>query len=118
MITCPHCHRTTSQVKVGLTPSGSQRYLCHHCQRKYTPHPKDPGYPESLRHQALQLYVDGMNLRRIARHLGIVHQTVANWVNARAASLPDHPPQPDTTTVVEQDELYTFVTAKKTKPMS
>jgi transposase-like protein len=70
-----------------------------------------------MRQQALQWYVDGMNLRRIARHLGVVHQTVANWVAAHAASLPDQPPQPETTAVIEQDELYTFVTAKKTKSM-
>lgn len=63
---------------------------------------------------AIRLYVDGMNLRRIARHLGVVHQTVANWVAAQAASLPDTPPQPETVTVIEQDELYTFVEAKKT----
>jgi transposase-like protein len=118
MITCPHCHQTTLQVKVGRTPSGSQRYLCRYCHRKYTPDPKDPGYPESLRRQALQLYVDGMNLRRIARQLGIVHQTVANWVKAHADTLPDLPPQPEATTIVEQDELYTFVKTKKTPPMS
>ena len=35
-----------------------------------------------------------MNLRRIARHLGVVHQTVANWVAAYAATLPDTPPAP------------------------
>lgn len=118
MITCPHCCQTTRQVKVGLTPSGSQRYLCHQCQRKYTPIPKDAGYPERLRHQALQLYVDGMNLRRIARHLGIVHQTVANWVKAYADLLPNLPPQPNPTTIIEQDELYTFIKAKKTPPTS
>ena len=66
----------------------------------------------------MRLYVDGMNLRRIARHLGVVHQTVANWVQAYAASLPVTPPQPDTVTVIEQDELYTFVEAKKTKSIS
>jgi transposase-like protein len=114
---CPNCYETTRQTKVGTTKAGSQRYKCQHCGRKYTPDPKPQGYPESMRQQALQWYVDGMNLRRIARHLGVVHQTVANWVAAHAASLPDQPPQPETTAVIEQDELYTFVTAKKTKSM-
>ena len=41
--------------------------------------------------QALQYNVDGMNLRRIARHLGIHHRTVSLWVKARAASLPEVP---------------------------
>ena len=115
MNTCPHCHEATRQVKIGRTKAGSQRYQCQHCQRKYTPAPKEQGYPDSVRQQALRLYVDGMNLRRIARQLGVVHQTVANWVKAHAATLPNTPPQPDSVTVVEQDELYTFVKTKKTK---
>lgn len=115
MNTCPHCQQNTRQVKVGRTKAGSQRYQCQHCRRRYTPQPKAQGYPDSVRQQAMRLYVDGMNLRRIARHLGVVHQSVANWVAAHAALLPDTPPQPETVTVIEQDELYTFVEAKKTK---
>jgi transposase-like protein len=118
MNTCPHCQQTSRQVKVGRTKAGSQRYQCQYCHRRYTPQPKEQGYPEALRQQAIRLYVDGMNLRRIARHLGVMHQTVANWVAAQAAHLPDKPPQPETVTVIEQDERYTFVEAKKTKSIS
>lgn len=82
MITCPKCQNTTRQVKVGRTEAGSQRYQCQHCGHKHTPAPKQQGYPDEIRQQALRLYVDGMNLRRIARHLGVVHQTVANWVKS------------------------------------
>ena len=112
--TCPHCQRSDRQLRVGQTTAGSQRYLCVYCQRKYTPQPKRRGYADALRRQAIQFYVDGMNLRRIARHLGVVHQTVANWVAAYAATLPDTPPLPPTDPqhpllpVVELDELYTF----------
>jgi len=112
---CPHCQESTRQVKVGRTKAGSQRFQCQYCRRRYTPHPQEQGYPESMRQQAIRWYVDGMNLRRIARHLGVVHQTVANWVAAHTATLPATPPQPETITVIEQDELYTFVETKKTK---
>ena len=117
-ILCPHCQRADRQLKVGRNTSGSQRYLCVFCQRKYTPQPKPQGYDAAIRHQAIQLYVDGMNLRRIARHLGVVHQTVANWVAAYAATLPDAPPAPPhdqqhPLPVVELDELYTFEGEKK-----
>jgi transposase-like protein len=117
-MTCPHCGHGTHQQKVGFNPTGSQRYLCVHCQRKYTPHPHHQGYAEAVRQQALQLYVDGLSLRRIARHLGVVHQTVANWVMAYAATLPDAPPAPPHNrqhplAVVELDELYTFEGTKK-----
>jgi transposase-like protein len=112
--TCPRCAQTLRQLRVGRNRSGSQRYLCSFCQRKYTPHPQVHGYDAALRRQAIEWYVDGMNLRRIARHLGVVHQTVANWVAAYAATVPDAPPLPPRDPqqpllpVVELDELYTF----------
>jgi transposase len=61
------------------------------------------------------MYVDGINLRRIARHLGVVHQTVANWVSAAADRLPAQPVQPANVDVAELDELFTFVARKKTR---
>lgn len=115
MSTCPHCQRTDQQVKVGRNASGSQRYLCRVCHRKYTPEPKAHGYSEEMRRQALQMYVDGMGFRRIARTLGVAHRTVINWVNAHAARLPDEPPIPEGDLEVnELDELFTFVGSKKT----
>lgn len=118
-MTCPHCGRTEGQLKIGTNASGSQRYLCKACQRKYTPEPTHHGYADALRQQALQLYVDGVNLRRIGRILGITHQTVANWVAAYAQHLPDTPPAPPAPHMVhELDELYTFVGEKKTESTS
>jgi hypothetical protein len=55
-----------------------------------------------------------MNFRRIARHLDVSHQTVINWINAHVATLPDTPPLPDEVGVLEQDELFTFISEKKT----
>lgn len=110
---CPYCHSSERQVKAGRTKAGSQRYKCQHCQRRYTPQPKAIGYEEALRQQAVRLDVDGMNFRRIARHLGVNHQTVINWVKAYVAQLPEVPAQPDHVTVLEGDELFTFVGNKK-----
>lgn len=118
MSECPYCQATEKQVKVGHTEAGSQRYLCKQCQRKYTPNPKVVGYGDELRQQAVRLYVDGMNFRRIGRQLGVNHQTVINWINAHVATLPESPPLPGEVTVVEQDELYTFIGDKKTMPTS
>jgi len=84
-----------------------------HCKCKYTPEPKPRGYPEEMRRQALQLYIDGMNLRRIGRHLGIHHRTVSLWVQAHAASLPEAP-LPEEVKEAEMDELFTFIGHKKT----
>jgi transposase-like protein len=119
MITCPHCQRTEQQIKIGHNASGSQRYLCKACQRKYTPQPKEQGYPEETRRQVLQHYVDGMNIRRIARVVGVSRQTVSNWVNAHANTLPDAPPlPPGPIEVNELDELFTFVGSQKTTSTS
>ena len=116
-ITCPACQQTTRQLRVGRNRSGSQRYRCAFCQRKYTPQPTPHGDDAALRRQAIEWYVDEMGLRRIARHLGVVHQTVANWVAAHAATLPDAPPVPphdaqQPLAVVELDALDTFAGQK------
>jgi transposase-like protein len=93
--------------------------LCKVCQRKYTPEPNEAGYPQAVRRQVLELYVDGMNMRRIARMVGVSHQTVANWVAAHADRLPDTPPLPEGPQEVhELDELFTFIGDKKTKSTS
>jgi len=60
----------------------------------------------------VQLYVDGMNLRRIGRHLGVHHQSVANWVKAHAEKLPEVPEKVEK---AEMDELFTFIGDKKTQ---
>jgi transposase-like protein len=88
---CPNCQATTRQNKAGKTDAGSQRYRCMHCQRKYTPNPKHHGYPVSLRKRAAEMYVDGGNLRRIARHLKVSPQTVSLWVTDVAEALPNAP---------------------------
>jgi len=88
-----------------------------HCQRKYTPAPKQHGYPESMRQRALEMYVDGVNLRRIARFLKLHHRTVSLWVKRHAEPLPPAPVQEPGHTA-ELDELFTFIGDKKTKSTS
>lgn len=71
------------------------------------------GYAANIRTQAVKMYVDGLNFRRIARLLGVHHQTVINWVNAAAEYVPAAPPVPSEVETVEMDELYTFIKTKK-----
>lgn len=118
MTTCPTCAQTRYQVKDGFTSAGSQRMRCQACGYRYTPTPKVAGYAPDLRAQALKMYVDGLNFRRIGRLLGVHHQTVINWVNTAAARVPDAAPSPSTAETVELDELYTFVGQKKSESMS
>lgn len=115
MMKCPYCQAEDHQMKAGRTEAGSQRYRCGRCQRRYTPEPKEHGYPNELRQQAIQLYADGMNYRQIGRQVGVDHVTVMLWVKAHADQLPSTPPQPSEVGVIELDELFTFVGTKKTK---
>jgi transposase-like protein len=111
---CPYCSETSRQNKAGKTAAGSQRYRCMHCHRKYTPDPKPQGYPAHLRERAAEMYVDGGNFRRVARHLKVHHRTVALWVADHAEALPNAP-MPQDVKEAEMDELYTFIGDKKTK---
>ncbi|MEZ4641644.1 MAG: helix-turn-helix domain-containing protein [Chloroflexota bacterium] len=116
MIQCPYCQQTAKQVKNGKTQAGSQLYKCQTCQRKYTPNPKSKGYDKTTRQQALRLVFDGNSQRQAARHAGVSHGTVANWVKEHADSLPEKAPIPHTPAeVAEQDEMFTFIGEKKTE---
>jgi transposase len=84
---------------------------------KYTPEPKAWAYDEQTRQKALELYVDGMSLRRIARHLGVHHRTVSLWVEAKANTLPPAA-VPEAVKVAEMDELFTFIGEKKSRSTS
>ena len=58
------------------------------------------------------MYIDGTNLRRISRHLGLHHRTVSLWVQAYAKEIPNAP-VPERVEVAEMDELFTFIGNKK-----
>jgi len=108
---CPYCKATQNQIKAGKNKSGSQKYLCKVCQRRYTPEPSQL-YSEEMRLQAVKFYADGMNYRRIARHLAVDHKTVINWVNAYTAQLLEAP-MPEDVNNAELDELFTYIGSKK-----
>jgi transposase-like protein len=82
MSCCPHCQATEDQATYGRTPRSSQRYKCRFCQRVYTPEPLPLGYSDEVKREAVRLYLEGTNFRRIGRILGVNHQPVINWVNA------------------------------------
>jgi transposase-like protein len=110
---CPHCASSEQQTKSGHTRTGSQRYKCKGCQRIYTPDPKPLGYPEGTKREAVRLYLEGTNFRRIGRILSVNHQSVVNWVNAYHAGLPAAGPPIARPATLEMDELLTFVGSKE-----
>jgi len=120
-IPCIHCC-SPATVKAGRNRSVTQRYQCAACRRYFTPLPKEQGHGASTHEQAVRLYLEGMSFRAIGRLLGVVHQSVANWVAAYAARVPtdptDHPlPDAEGEGTVEVDELETFI-GGKSRPIS
>lgn len=83
-----------------------------HCQGKYTPNPKHNGYPESLRKRATEMYVDGDNLRRIARDLKVSPQCISLGVTDMAKALPNAPITNEVEEA-EMDKIFTFIGDEK-----
>ena len=109
---CPYCDTAKALVRAGRNPSGSQRHQCRACRRYVTLQRKPMGYEAERKERALQLYLEGMSQRAIGRVLHVNHQTVANWLRAYATQLPQAVSDPNPTTVVEVDELVSFVGKK------
>ena len=118
MTRCLHCEAIEDQTTYGRTKRGSQRYKCRGCQRVYTPEPLPLGYSAEVKREAVRLYLEGTNFRRIGRILGVNHQSVINWVNSYHASLPPARRPVAAPETLEMDELFTFVGSKKRKPTS
>ncbi|MCS7061803.1 MAG: hypothetical protein RMN25_11655 [Anaerolineae bacterium] len=112
---CKHCD-SEQTVKAGKNGSGSQRYRCKGCGRHFTPNPNAIVYPPAIRQEAVAMDVDGHGYRRTGRNVRVNHQSVATWVKAaaqQALAAPIPRPPVDDNTVVERDELFTFVGNKK-----
>jgi hypothetical protein len=118
MSQCPHCLSSERQTKSGYTRTGSQRHKCRDCQRIYTPDPKPLGYPDETKREAVRLYLEGTNFRRVGRILSVNHQSVVNWVNSYHAGLPAAATAVTKPKTLEMDELFTFIGSKKGKPTS
>jgi hypothetical protein len=104
---------SSSVRRWGHNRAGTQRYRCLACRRNFTPAPKEQGHGAALHEQAVRFYLEGMSLRAIGRLLGVVHQSVANWVAAAGMQLPEAVADAAPTETVEVDELLTFVGRKK-----
>ena len=119
MSKCPHCQSYVRQNKAGLTRFGSSRFFCCLCRRTYTPQPKEQGHPRSVRQEAVRYSLEGLSQRKVARLLRVSPQSVANWLEAAGDKLQESgmalvPPELAALCgeIMEQDELYTFCTAK------
>jgi len=108
---CPKCGERSNQIRNGRTAANSQRYKCKICLNRYTPNPQEIGYDEEVRLQALRLYLEGVSLRGVSRILSVNHQSVANWINRFANTIPmDMPPSILETAIL--DGIYENLSTK------
>ena len=107
---CPKCGSKES-AKAGFI-GGKQRYQCKSCPCKYTRStPKGKGL--EAQKAAQKLYLSGVSMRRIGHIMGVSTVAVLKWIRKipiEHSSLPA-----GKATVVELDELCTFLTQKNAK---
>ena len=85
---CPKCGATTKQRKMGFTRSGTQRYICGHCKKTYTPEAKRREYPEEIRKQAIKMYYSGVSANQVGK---MFHMNKGNGKSERSAAKDQFP---------------------------
>ncbi len=108
---CPDCQ--SSDVRKSGLKQGAQRYRCKACGRYMTDRPRR--FSAELKAQAVDMYLNNVGIRKIARFVGASPAGVLRWIRKEHAHLQArvaqaNPPQdaaaPD---IIEMDEIYTFV---------
>lgn len=77
---CLNCGAEEKQWKLGFNRSGTQRYVCGCCGRKYTPEPKRNRYSEEERKEAIKMYYSGASGRQVGSYFGFSKANVYNWI--------------------------------------
>jgi transposase-like protein len=104
---CPKCG-SLDKVKAGFIGE-KQRYQCKNCACKYT-RSTPKGLAPITWKLAKELYASGLSLRKIGNLIGVSTPAVLKQIrkiDTTACRL-----EPQKTTVVELDELCTFLTKK------
>jgi transposase-like protein len=107
---CPKCG-SADKAKAGFVKE-VQRWQCKNCPCKYTRStPKGKG--KAAWEMARELYASGVSLRRIGQLMGV--STVAVLKQMRKTETSQSRLSPEPATVIELDELCTFLTKKNAR---
>ena len=112
-INCHHC-LSKNYVKNG-SYKGVQRYLCKTCKRSFTSNGLRT--PIEKKKQALEMYLNSVGIRKIARFLKVSPSTILYWIKKTKILKPQEKQYKRKfreNDCIEMDEIYTFV-QKKTK---
>ncbi len=103
---CTRC-KSANKVKRGIVKC-RQRYTCKDCGYNYTVEQKSTSKPDSMKRQALQLYLEGLGFRSIGRLLQVSHVSVYNWIKSFVSKL-DKIRSDTEIEFVEIDELHSYI---------
>ena len=91
---------------------GRQRYKCKECGFQFTQE-QPKGKSIESKCLAVILYVNGLSFRAIAKIVKVSHKAVYDWVKAFGVETYEKP-RPQGDVVLELDEMWHYVGAKKT----
>jgi transposase len=109
MDNCPKC-KSKNFRKDGIVKS-KQRYFCKDCKHRFTV--EQIGKPNSVKRDALILYLEGLGFRSIGRFLNVSHVAVFNWIKSFGEKLEGFR-NTEAIEVIELDEMHTYIGSKKT----
>ena len=107
---CPRCNHHHTH-KIGLSRHKRQRWMCIGCGRTFGEKDQRLIDPK-VKAFALQMYAKGIAARKIERLLEISHNSVLGWVRKEAESKAIKPVPPEELSVVEVDEMWSFIGTK------
>jgi transposase len=108
---CNKC-KSSNRVKRGVV-KGKQRYTCKECGYNYTVEEKSTSKPDSMKRQALVLYLEGLGFRSIGRFFNVSHVSVYYWIKSFGEKI-EEIKSDQQIEIVEIDEMHTYIGSKKT----
>jgi transposase-like protein len=116
-----HCHHCGSdQYRKNGSYQGVQRYVCKGCGRSFTGNGER--FDKATKAAALDMYLNNVGIRKIARFTGASPAGVLKWIRKAAETLAQRlrhaavQVQTDLPDVIEMDEIYTFVQKNSAAP--
>lgn len=115
---CHHCG--SGEYRKNGSYRAVQRYICKSCGRSFG----DNGerFDKAAKAQALDMYLNNVGIRKIARFTGASPAGVLKWIRKAAEAMADrldHAAEqvraelPD---IIEMDEIYTFIQKNSAAP--
>ena len=115
---CHHCG--SGEYRKNGSYAGVQRYVCKSCGRSFTS--RGERFSKQEKARALDMYLNNVGVRKVARFVGASPASILNWIAAAAEAMRQRlgkaaeqlrDERPD---VIEMDEIYTYIQKNSSAP--